>query len=209
MAKTFNKQKLAEEALIKNEENIMKVVEERTAELLESKDRYRSLINNIPDVIWRTDSKGNSLFISSNVESVYGYTPDEIYQAGSILWLGRIHPDDVEDVRKSFHQLYEKGIKLNIEYRIKRKDGQWIWLEDRSIGTYEKDGITYADGICSDITKRKQAENSLMRANKLESVGRLAFGIAHEISNPLTNISLGIQILKKLQMTKKYCMSLN
>ena len=79
MAKTFNKQKLAEEALIKNEENIMKVVEERTAELLESKDRYRSLINNIPDVIWRTDSKGNSLFISSNVESVYGYTPDEIY----------------------------------------------------------------------------------------------------------------------------------
>ncbi len=129
--------------------------------LEKSEQKYRSLVENIPDVSWTTDYKGNTIFISPNIEKIYGYSPDEIYTSGDRLWLGRIHHDDVEKVKAEFNTLFKDGTPLDIEYRIKRKDGKWIWLEDRSTGTYEKDGTLYADGVFYDITERKQVEEEL------------------------------------------------
>ncbi len=126
-----------------------------------SEEKFRSLVTNIPDVTWTTDSEGNTVFVSPNVREVYGYSPEEIYKQGGRIWFGRIHPDDVEKVKGGFKALYEKKIQFDVEYRIKRKDGEWIWLHDRSIATYEKDGVAYADGVFSDITGRKRAEEEL------------------------------------------------
>jgi PAS domain S-box-containing protein len=134
--------------------------------LRDSEQKYRSLIANIPGVVWTTDSEGSTPFISSNVEKVYGFSPKEIYEQGAQLWYGRIHPDDVEKVKKSFRAVFEGGTQLNIEYRIRRKDGQWIWIHDRSIGAYEKDGVKYADGVFFDITDRKQAEEALLKSEE-------------------------------------------
>ncbi len=129
--------------------------------LQESEEKYRSLITNIPVVSWTTDYNGNTIFISSNVEKMYGYTPQEVCRGKDSLWFGRIHPDDVNNVKRAFKEIFEKDIPLDIEYRIQRKDGEWIWLLDRSTCTYEKDGIKYADGVFSDITKRKKMEEEL------------------------------------------------
>ena len=151
-------------SLNKNGENSdRKKAEEK---LWQSEEKYYSLITNIPDITWTTDNKGNTIFISPNIEKVYGYTPEEIYEAGDSLWLGRIHPDDIEELKKSYEALFEKGDQFDVEYRIKRKDGRWIWLHDKSIVTYEKDGVMYADGIFSDITERKQAEEALRESEK-------------------------------------------
>ncbi|MHC4143633.1 MAG: PAS domain S-box protein [Planctomycetota bacterium] len=139
--------------------------------LRENEKKYRSLIAHIPDVVWTTDHEGRTTFISSNVEKVYGYTPKEIYQECERLWFGRIHPDDAERVKESFEAVFEKGVQLDVEYRIRRKDGEWIWLQDRSIGAYEKDGMKYADGVFSDITERKKAREALTAANQQLSVG--------------------------------------
>jgi PAS domain S-box-containing protein len=129
--------------------------------LLESETKYRTLITNIPDVVWTSDSEGNSTFISPKVERIYGYTPQEICQRRHELWLARVHPDDLQRVEKAYRALLNRNQPFDVEYRIKRKDGQWIWLHDRSIATYEKDGVKYADGIFSDITVRKVVEMSL------------------------------------------------
>jgi len=131
--------------------------------LRKSEEKYRSLIANIPDVTWTTDHNGRTTFISSNVEKVYGYLPEEIFEKGEQLWFGRIHPDDIDSVKKAFAAVFEKGVRLDIEYRIRRKDGEWIWLSDRSIGAYEKDGVKYADGVFCDITVRKQAEEEMQK----------------------------------------------
>jgi len=167
--------------------------------LHESEEKFRSLVTNIPDVTWTTDYKGSTTFISPNVEKVYGYNPDEIYKEGERLWFGRIHPDDVEKVKEAYKALFEKGIRFDIEYRIKRKDGEWIWLHDRSIVTYEKDGVMYADGIFSDITRSRQREEELnkyrenmARAEQLASLGTLSATLAHELTQPLTVIGLSI-----------------
>jgi len=129
--------------------------------LLETKENYRIVVDNIPDVLWTSDREGNTLFISPNVQKVYGYTQEEIYQAGSALWFGMIHPEDVSRVQKNYSEMLEKTHGFDIEYWIKRKDGEWIWLHDRSTGIYEENNITYISGVFSDITERKLAEEAL------------------------------------------------
>jgi len=125
-----------------------------------SEERYRRLIENIPDVIWTAAQDGSTIFISRNVESLYGYTPEEIYEQGVTLFYGRIHPDDVAAVRKAFGSLFSEKT-FDIEYRIQHRDGQWIWIHDRSTAIYQKDGEWYADGVFSDITERKHADERL------------------------------------------------
>jgi PAS domain S-box-containing protein len=129
--------------------------------LRESEEKFRSLISHIPGVVWRTDTEGNTSFISPLVKNIYGFTPKEISKAGDSLWFGRIHPDDVEKVQREFRNLFEKGTHLDMEYRIQRKDGKWIWLKDRSFGTFEQDGMKYADGVFFDITEQKKAEQEI------------------------------------------------
>ncbi len=138
------------------------IARKRTEETLsESEEKYRSLVANIPSVTWTSDREGKTNFISPNVEAVYGYTPEEIYRAGEDLWFGNIHPDDVEQVRRQYQLLFTAKGRFDIQYRIQRKDGQWIWIHDRAVAMYEKDGVTYAYGVFSDVTKRKRMDETL------------------------------------------------
>lgn len=136
--------------------------------LRESEEKYRSLVANIPDVIWTADAEGRPVFISSNCERMYGYTPAEICQAG--VWFERIHPEDRDRVQESYEALFTKGQAYSVELRIQRKDGGWIWVHDRATSSYEKDGRRYTDGIVSDITERRRAfelVERLQRRNEL------------------------------------------
>ena len=154
--------------------------------LRESEEKYRSLITNIPDVTWTTDYEGKTSFISPNIEKEYGYTPEEITKGGDNIWLGRIHPEDAEKVEKAFKELFEEGTMLDVEYRIKRKDGEWIWLYDRSVAIYERDGVMYADGIFTNITNRKQAEEALRESEAFIKavLDNLPIGIAVNSVDP-------------------------
>jgi PAS domain S-box-containing protein len=129
--------------------------------LRRSEEKYRSLIANIPDVVWTSDQHGTTTFMSRNVEDVCGYGSEAICGQRGHPWFDKIHPDDVERVREAEKRLFEEGTPLDIEYRFKRKDGRWVWLQDRSTGTYEKDGVRYADGVFVDVTERRQAEEAL------------------------------------------------
>ncbi|HUU47091.1 MAG TPA: PAS domain S-box protein, partial [Acidobacteriota bacterium] len=129
-----------------------------------SEEQYRSLITNIPSVTWTSDPEGKTTFVSPNVEAVYGYTPEEIYRGGADIWFGRIHPEDVDRVKSAYAALSESGVPFDMEYRIRRKTGDLIWLHDRATRTYDDQGITRADGVFSDITARKEAEAARAQA---------------------------------------------
>ncbi|HKX31551.1 MAG TPA: response regulator, partial [Blastocatellia bacterium] len=160
-----------------------------------SEEKYRSLIANIPDVTWTADRQGRKSFLSPNVERIYGFTADQIQRDTAGLWFHRIHPDDIEKVRSAYNSLFASKTSYDVHYRIQQMSGDWIWLHDRAVATYEKDGVMYADGVFADITEARRvqeallkSEENLRRAQKLESIGQLAAGIAHEINTPMQYI---------------------
>jgi PAS domain S-box-containing protein len=181
--------KRMEDELKRYSTKLEQLVAERTGALQQSEEKYRSLVENIPDVAWTTDRKGRTMFISPNVTRVYGYAPEEIYEAGETVRLGRIHPDDLPHVQEAFDALFTGNKAFDVEYRIKRKDGDWIWLHDRSVSTYENNGMHYADGIFSDVTVRKRMEEELLKSRRLAAIGELAAMVGHDLRNPLTSIT--------------------
>lgn len=171
------------------------ITERKAAEeaLRQSEDKYRSLVAHIPDVAWRADMHGHCTFISPNVQKVLGSTPEEIQHARHRLWFDRIHPDDQERIHDAFDALFTSNQRYDVEYRVQRKGGQWIWVHDRSVGIYTKDGVLYAVGLLSDITARKHTEEELQHAKEAAERANGAKSeflakMSHDIRTPLNGV---------------------
>ncbi|MHB8520438.1 MAG: PAS domain S-box protein [Limisphaerales bacterium] len=126
-----------------------------------SEEQYRSLIDHIPDVVWTANANRDLLFISGNAVKVLGFSSEELLERGGQLWTNRLHADDAARVREAYQKLFLTGEKFDVEYRICRKDGQWIWLHDRAPAPRVNQGMLCAEGLFFDITPRKQAEEAL------------------------------------------------
>jgi PAS domain S-box-containing protein len=134
--------------------------------LNEANENYRALIHTIPDVIWMIDSNEQIKFLSPNTEKVFGYSPAECYARGTSILFDSVHPDEAEQVLRSFQLFFQDGSQFDMEFRIRRKDGEWRWIRNRAIQTFEKNGVRYASGLVTDITQRKAAEESLRESEQ-------------------------------------------
>ncbi len=132
----------------------------------ESGEKFRSLVSNIPDVVWTLDANLRFVFISKNIERISGFSVEEIDQHGAELYLASLHPDDADKVKDGLRALFAEGRPFDVECRVRHKNGNWKWVHDRAVSTYEKGGIRYADGLLSDITERKQAEEALRESEE-------------------------------------------
>jgi PAS domain S-box-containing protein len=156
-----------------------------------SEEKYRSLIDHIPDVVWTADSNRDLIYISGNAAKVLGYDSEELL--GAQLWLNRIHPEDAPRVQDAYQKLFYSGKKFDVEYRICRKDGEWIWLHNRALTTRIQDGIMCADGIFLDVTQRRLTETAIQQAKEAAESANVAksqflANMSHELRTPLNAI---------------------
>jgi diguanylate cyclase (GGDEF)-like protein/PAS domain S-box-containing protein len=135
--------------------------------LRESEDQYRLLVASIPEVVWKTDAKGNVIFVSPQVETLLGYSADEFRKKGDSLWFNSVHVDDKERVGQAFESLMKEGKPYDIECRARKKNGEWFWAHDRAVATMDSNGLRVATGLISDISVRKAGEESERRYRSL------------------------------------------
>ena len=151
-------------------------------------------------VRWVATSEGwPTNYVSPNVEALLGFTPEDL-TSGRVSFHALVHPDDLERTRGEAQALRAKGIeRYEQQYRLRNAAGEYRWFHDFTVpGEVSPEGPTYL-GYMLDITERRQAEDALRQAQKLESLGILAGGIAHDFNNLLT-IIMGNLNLAQLQL---------
>ena len=132
--------------------------------LQESEERYRRLVEGSPDILYVYSDRRGALYWSKRVEEVLGFAPTDLIET-PYLWHNAIHPDDVAAVDEAIAGRHEAA-GFEIEYRIQDVDGGWHWFHDRLISKRQVGDEVIIEGLATDITERKQAEEALLRRNQ-------------------------------------------
>ena len=138
----------------------MHAIEDKTHSSVKDEEIFRAL-SNIPDVMWVIRER-QVVYVGPNVVKMLGFTPKEIIAS------------DLPIMKKALRESLQDERRYDIEYRVQRKDGQWIWIQERAVSLYERDGVRYTYGLLSDITQRKMKDDASRAARE-----RLEFVVSY------------------------------
>jgi two-component system NtrC family sensor kinase len=173
-------------------------------ELIETKNFLESIIEKAGDAISVVDLEGKVLYWNEGAERIYGYTKGRV--------LGKklsdfLYPQDEksrDDEKRLMEGLMARvkdgEVIPNVEVKRLTKDQKEILISMTISPLKDAEGkIIGASRICKDVTQLKKAEERLMLAERLSSLGELTAGVAHELRNPLAGIKINTQVLSRKQ----------
>ena len=172
-----------------------------------------TLFRNLPGMAYRRNRAPDMsmAFVSEGCRALSGF-PREAFADRAKDWLDLVHPGDRERVTSIIQSALSAGEAFEIEYRITDADGKvrWMWERGRAV-TSEVDHHIHLEGFVTDITEQRAAESEarehrehLAHADRLNMMGEMATGIAHEINQPLSAISILVQAGDHLIRTERY-----
>jgi PAS domain S-box-containing protein len=193
---------------------------EATRDLRESEERFRNMADNAPIMMWMNDADGACTYFNRGWYEFTGMTPDRALGYGAFDVL---HPEDTERAKADFFNSIRNRQPLRVENRVRRADGAWRWVLGAGSPRFDGEGeFRGFIGSLVDITEHKEAERVLQRANadlekavavavaeraaaeaqlhhaqKMEAVGRLTGGVAHDFNNVLQIIGGSLQLLAR------------
>jgi PAS domain S-box-containing protein len=165
--------------------------------LRDSEERFKYAAHAVSDVVWDWNLATDTLWWNDGFLATFGFVAGEV-DASAASWTGRIHPDErsrvVDGIRAAISANKDSW---SAEYRFQRKNGTYAFVQDRGYilrdGTGK--GIRMVGGM-RDLTEKKMEEQYL-RSQRMESIGTLAGGIAHDLNNVLAPIMMAIELLKQ------------
>jgi len=177
-----------------------KELQERTAELRQSEERFRLVAVATSDLIYEWDIATNRLDWFGDIDRALGFESGEFPRTIE-AWADSIHPDDQAGLANYTKWIRESVNIIEAEYRIRRKDGTWYYWSEHAMSVLDDEGHPRKwIGACVDITERKEAQKNLEKLNReLESSVRelsrankqleeFAHIAAHDLKRPLRGI---------------------
>jgi len=164
--------------------------------LRDSEEKFRQLTESINEVSWMTSADLSTvLHISPSYEKVWGRTCQSLYE-NPISFTEAIHEEDRPAMTAALENLM-RGEKFELEFRVVHSDGKTRWIHSRGAAVRNESGVIYRlAGIAEDITQRLNHERLALRSQRLEAIGTLASGVAHDLNNALAPIMMGVELLK-------------
>jgi two-component system, sporulation sensor kinase E len=163
-----------------------------------SERKFRGLVENAEDLIFRTDARGRLTYVNPAARAVLGLDPATVcVQSPSVLSL--VYTEDLPRVEAALERMLAGETMRSFEYRmIHAGDGGARWFSQTNVALRDEHGaIVGMQGIAHDITDQRRMQEQIAQAERLADLGRMAASIAHEIRNPLGAIVNSISVLRK------------
>lgn len=171
-----------------------------TEEQRRSEEEFRGLVETVPAIVYKAEmgDAGRWHFVSPQIERILGYTPEE-WTADPELWFNSIHPEDI-DHAMAFEDSRLIGLDVHppAEYRLRSKDGRYVWIYERARLIPDENGVPIWHGVMQDITALKAAEAVVQqKIDQQRMIARLG-EMAMKGEHPDRLIAIAVDSLAKM-----------